>query len=93
MISGRLWTQIGLRRVLDELERFAAEDHGAGRGREVLPDLELAFVHLARHAEIVGEVVDEILQAVQQALAACLGDPLQRARDCRAANWWARKFR
>ena len=71
---------LGLRRVLDELESLAAVHHGAGRHREILADLELALVDLARHAEIVGEIVDEILQAVEQALAARLGDPLQRAR-------------
>ena len=71
---------LGLRRVLDELERFAAVHHRARRDGEVPADLEFALVHLARHAEIVGEIVDEILQAVEQALAAGFGDALQGAR-------------
>ena len=54
--------------------------HRARSRREILADLELALVHLARHAEIVGEIVDEVLQPVEQALAARLGDPLQGAR-------------
>ncbi len=80
MTSGRWCTQIGLRRVLNELEGLAAKHHRARRDREILAHLEFALVHLARHAEIVGQVVDEILHAVQQALAARLGDALQGAR-------------
>ena len=72
--------EIGLRRVLNELEGFAAEDHRARRDGEILADLEFPIVHLARHAEIVGQVVDEILHAVQQALAAGFGNALQRSR-------------
>ena len=72
--------EISLWRVLDELEHLAAVHDGAGRGGEVPAHLELALVHLARHAEIVGEIVDEILQPVEQALAARFGDALQGAR-------------
>ncbi len=70
---------LGLRRVLDELEDLAAIHHRARRQGQVPAHLELALIDLARHAEIVGEIVDEILQSVEQALAACLGDPLQGA--------------
>ncbi len=67
------------RPVLDQLEDLAAIDDGARRHGEVLADLELALVDLARHAAVVEQVVDQVLRAVQQAAAAGLHDALERA--------------
>ena len=42
---------VGLRRVLQQLEQFGAHHHVAGRGRQVVADLEgaqtIALAHLA----------------------------------------------
>jgi hypothetical protein len=69
----------GFRPVLNELECFAAKHHGARGDGQVFSDLKFAFVDLPGHAEVVAEVVDEVLQTVQQALSARFGDALKCA--------------
>ncbi|MCY1420837.1 hypothetical protein D9M71_364730 [compost metagenome] len=60
----------GHRLVLDQLQHFAAEHHGALGDGQVAADFEGALLHLAGHAAIVDQVLQQIGNAVQRALAA-----------------------
>ncbi|MNF72317.1 hypothetical protein D3C84_542890 [compost metagenome] len=66
--------------VLDQFQHVVAEHHGAfGRG-EVLADLEGIHVHLAGHAAVVHQVLRQVGEAVQQALAAGLEEAFHGSR-------------
>ena len=63
--SGRLYTVFGARLVLDQLHQVVLEDHLAGRGGDVLADLEgLGVGHLdAQLAVAALDVLEQIVQA------------------------------
>ena len=58
------------RSVLDELDELVAEDHRAGRRRQILPHLESGGVDLRRQPAILEQILDIILQPLPQTVAA-----------------------
>ena len=71
---------VGGGRILNQLKNFAAKHDGAWRDGEILADLKLALVDHARHAAVIHQVVEQVLRAVQQALALGLRGALNAAR-------------
>ena len=55
---------------MDELDELVAEDHRAGRRRQILPHLESGGVDLRRQRAILEQILDIILQSLPQAVAA-----------------------
>ncbi|MNO75742.1 hypothetical protein D3C76_667990 [compost metagenome] len=70
----------GERLVLDQLQHFVAEHHRALGGGQVAADLEGRLVHLAGHAAVLDQVLDQLREAVQHALAAGIQQALERRR-------------
>lgn len=64
--------------VLDQLQHIVAVHHGAFTGAQVLAHLEGVHVHLAGHATVVDQVLGQVGQAIEQALAA----GFEEAFDC-----------
>ena len=77
--SGRVYVRAAGGCVLDELEQLAAVHHLAGRHRDVPADREGPGVDHRRHAAVVDEVVTEVPQAGDEALAPRLPRLRQRA--------------
>lgn len=55
--------------VLDQLQHVVAENHRTFGGAQALADFEGAHVDLARHAAVVYQVLGQVGEAVEQALA------------------------
>ena len=89
----RLVDRLGRGRVLDQLHQPVAVDDLARGRREVLAELELRRVDLARPAAVVDDVVDEVRQPADDARAAGLERPLERGRVARAGSSSARARR
>ncbi|MDT4858522.1 hypothetical protein FQZ97_929950 [compost metagenome] len=71
---------LGLRLVLDQFQYLVAEHHRSFAGGQVAADLEGGLVHLAGHAAIADDVLDQVAEAVEQALAAGIQQALERRR-------------
>ena len=78
--------RLGDRPVLDQFQHVVAEHHGALGGGQVLAHLEGVHVHLARHPAVVHQVLGQVAEAVQQALAAGLEEALDRRRVAQAVG-------
>ena len=65
----------GRRLVMQELESLGAQHDRARRRGDVLADLEVRALDLRRHAVVVAEIVDQVLRAPYQALAARFDTP------------------
>jgi hypothetical protein len=66
--------------VLYQLQQFVAEHHPARRGRQAFADLEGALIDHRRHAAILGEIVEVVLQPGPHALAAAVHEFTHRRR-------------
>ncbi|MNM83477.1 hypothetical protein D3C81_955390 [compost metagenome] len=66
--------------VLDQLQHVVAVHHRAFAGTQVLAHLEGVHVDLAGHAAVVDQVLGQVGQAVEQALATGLEEALDRCR-------------
>lgn len=68
------------RLVLDQLQQFVAKHHGAGGGGDGLTDLECVFGDLPGQPVVVQEVIDQMADPADQAVAAGVEDFLDRQR-------------
>ncbi|MCY1418602.1 hypothetical protein D9M71_341650 [compost metagenome] len=75
------------RLVLDQLQHLVAEHHCTGRGGQVAADFEGRLVHLAGHAAVVSQVVEQMARALDQAHAAGIEQLLHRQRIGQAVRW------
>ncbi|MCY1294755.1 hypothetical protein D9M70_440670 [compost metagenome] len=71
---------LGAGLVLDQLQQVVAKHHRAFGQRQVLADLEGVHVDLAGHAAVVHQVLGQVAEAVEQALAAGFEEALDRRR-------------
>ncbi|MNF70171.1 hypothetical protein D3C84_520720 [compost metagenome] len=72
--------------VLDQFQHVVAENHGPLAGAQALADFEGAHVDLARHAAVVDQVLGQVGEAVEQALAAGLEEAFDRRGVGRAVG-------
>ncbi|MNQ83859.1 hypothetical protein D3C85_989610 [compost metagenome] len=68
------------RLVLDQLEQLVAVHHRTGGDRQVAADLEGLLAHLAGHAAVVQQVVEQVADALEQTDAAGVEQLLDRQR-------------
>ncbi|MCY1266320.1 hypothetical protein D9M70_147280 [compost metagenome] len=71
---------LGDRLVLDQLQHVVAKDHRALGHTKGLADLECTHVDLARHAAVMHQVLGQVREAVEQALATGFEEALDRRR-------------
>ena len=84
---------VGRRTVLDQLQDGVAEHDGARHDCEIYVWPEGRLVYLRRHALILDDIVDEVLEPSDKIRAVGLNQSFSAHRGCQAANSSGRKPR